>query len=177
MQNPEAQLNRFFKVAVKTKANDLHLKVGQPPKLRIQGVLKDTTGEVITNEKMEEMAFEILTEPQKETFLENGTLDFAYNMDEETRFRISLFRQRGFVSLAARRVSFEILTFEELNLPSVLAKVADSRHGLVLAVGPTGCGKTTTCASMVNYINRTRCCHVIAIEEPIEYLFKDWKAL
>ena len=177
MQDSEVQLDRFFKVAAKTLASDLHLKVGQPPKLRIQGVLKDTTGEVLTSEKMEKMVFEILTEPQKKTFLENGTLDFAYEMDEENRFRVSVFRQRGFVSLAARRVSFEILTFEELNLPPILERVADTNQGLVLAVGPTGCGKTTTCASMVNYINRTRSCHIIAIEDPIEYLFKDQKAI
>jgi twitching motility protein PilT len=173
----EPQLNKFFRAAVKTQASDLHLKVGQPPKLRLYGQLKDTTGEVITEKRMEELVFEILTPVQKEAFLKTGTLDFAYELSDEERFRVSAFRQRGVISLAARRVNSEALTFEQLNLPPILEKIADTTQGLVLAVGPTGCGKTTTIASMINFISRTRSCHIIAIEDPIEYLFKDNKAI
>jgi twitching motility protein PilT len=170
-------LNKFFRVAIKTRASDLHLKVGQPPKLRLYGKLKNTTGEVITDKRMEELVFDILSPAQKELFLESGTIDFAHEIDGEHRFRTNLFRQRGMISLAARRVNTVIPPFEELHLPSTLEKICDSRQGLVLVVGPTGCGKTTTIASMIDYISRTHACHIITIEDPIEYLFKDQKAI
>jgi len=173
----EPKLNRFFRAAIKTRASDLHLKVGQTPQLRLYGELKKTTGDVITPKKMEELVFELLTPAQKELFLEHGTLDFAHEVDGEHRFRTNVFRQRGLISLAARRVNTVIPPFEELHLPSSLEMVCSSRQGLVLVVGPTGCGKTTTIASMINYINRTRSCHIITIEDPIEYLFKDQKAI
>ncbi|MHC4425227.1 MAG: type IV pilus twitching motility protein PilT [Planctomycetota bacterium] len=173
----EPALNKFFRAAIKTRASDLHLKVGQPPKLRLYGQLKNTTGEVMTAERVEELALEILTPAQKEFFLEHGTIDFAHEVDGEHRFRTNLFRQRGMISLAARRVNTVIPPFEELHLPSVLEKICESRQGLVLVVGPTGCGKTTTIASMIDYISRTRSCHVITVEDPIEYLFKDAKAI
>jgi len=173
----EPKLNKFFRAAIKTRASDLHLKVGQTPKLRLFGELKKTTGEPITPEKMEELVFELLSPAQKEFFLEHGTLDFAHEVDGEHRFRTNVFRQRGLISLAARRVNTDIPPFEKLHLPSSLEMICNSRQGLVLVVGPTGCGKTTTIASMINYINRTRSCHIITIEDPIEYLFKDQKAI
>lgn len=173
----EPALNKFFRAAIKTQASDLHLKVGQPPKLRIQGLLKDTTGEVMTEEGMKQLVFEILSPDQKEFFLKSGTVDFAYEVGDEDRFRINVFRQRNVISLAARRVNTEIPPFESLNLPQVLEKICDSKQGLVLVAGPTGCGKTTTVVSMLDYINRTRSCHIVTIEDPIEYLIKDKKAI
>ncbi len=173
----EPKLHRFLRAAIKTQANDLHLKVGQPAKLRLYGQLKNTTGEALTAEQMEEMAFEILSPSQKESFLKHGTVDFAHEIDDENRFRINVFRQRGMISLAARRVSAHVPSFEALHLPSVIEKIADTNQGLVLVVGPTGCGKTTTIAAMIDYINRTRFCHIVTIEDPIEYLFKDQKAI
>jgi twitching motility protein PilT len=173
----EPKLNRFFRAAIKTRASDLHLKVGQTPKLRLFGELKKTTGDVITAEKMEELVFELLSPAQKDFFLEHGTLDFAHEVDGEHRFRTNVFRQRGLISLAARRVNTVIPPFEELHLPQSLEMICASRQGLVLVVGPTGCGKTTTIASMIDYINRTRSCHIITVEDPIEYLFKDQKAI
>lgn len=173
----EPELNKFFRAAIKTQANDLHMKVGQPPKLRLYGRLKDTTGKVMTEEKMEQFVFEILSPAQKETFLKHGTLDFAHEIGDEDRFRINVFRQRGMISLAARRVSANIPPFEELHMPKTLETICERAQGLVLVVGPTGCGKTTTIASMINYINNTRSCHIITIEDPIEYLFKDAKAI
>ncbi|MEJ2703228.1 MAG: PilT/PilU family type 4a pilus ATPase, partial [Sedimentisphaerales bacterium] len=146
-------------------------------KLRLLGELKNTTGEPLTAEKIQEMIFEILTPAQKQFFLEHGTIDFAHEIDGEHRFRTNVFRQRGMISLSARRVNTVIPPFEELHLPATLAKICESRQGLVLVVGPTGCGKTTTIASMIDYINRTRSCHVITVEDPIEYLFKDAKAI
>jgi len=173
----EPGLNKFFRAAIKTQANDLHLKVGQPPKLRILGELKNLKGELMTQERIEELVFEILSPAQKEFFLKNGTVDFAYEIGDEDRFRINVFRQRGMISLAARRVSAYVPPFEELHLPPILEKIADGTQGLVLVVGPTGCGKTTTIASMIDHVNRTRSCHIVTIEDPIEYLFKDKKAI
>jgi twitching motility protein PilT len=173
----EPELNKFFRAAIKTQANDLHLKVGQPPKLRLYGQLKKTTGEIMTEERMEQLVFEILSPAQKEFFLQHGTLDFAHEIGEEDRFRINIFRQRGMVSLAARRVSADVPPFEKLHLPKTLEDICDRAQGLVLVVGPTGCGKTTTIASMINYINKTRSCHIVTVEDPIEYLFKDEKAI
>lgn len=175
--NNEPELNKYFRAAIKTQANDLHLKVGQPPKLRLYGRLKDTTGGPLTETKMEKLVFEILSPAQKEIFLQNGTLDFAHEIGEEDRFRINIFRQRGFISLAARRVSANVPPFKELHLPKTLETICDRAQGLVLVVGPTGCGKTTTIASMINYINKTRSCHIVTVEDPIEYLFVDAKAI
>ncbi len=171
------ELNKFFKAAIKTRASDLHLKVGQPPKLRLFGELKNTTGEVMTAERVEELVFGILSPAQKESFLEYGTLDFAHEIEGEHRFRTNIFRQRGMISLAARRVNTVIPPFGELHLPLILEKICESRQGLILVVGPTGCGKTTTIASMIDHINYTRLCHIVTVEDPIEYLFKDAKAI
>jgi twitching motility protein PilT len=173
----EPQIYKYFRAAIKTHANDLHLKVGQPPKLRYHGKLRNTTAEIITQEKMEQMVFEILNPVQKQFFIENGTLDFAHEFGSDHRFRINIFRQRGLLSLAARRVSAQVPSFESLHLPAVLEEISQANQGLVLVVGPTGCGKTTTIAAMIDYINHTRSCHIITIEDPIEYLFNDDKAI
>jgi twitching motility protein PilT len=174
----EPELNQYFKAAIKTKASDLHLKTGQPPKLRIFGRLKNTTGEIMTPEKIEQLVFEILTEPQKEFFMRHGTIDLAHEVTGQDRFRVNIFRQRGVISLAARRVNSVVPPFESLHLPkTVLEKVSDDTQGLVLVVGPTGCGKSTTIAAMIDYINRNRSCHIITIEDPIEFTFKDSKAI
>jgi len=173
----EPQLNKYFKAAIKTMANDIHLKVGQPPKLRIYGELKNTTGEVLTAERMEQLVFEIMSPAQKEAFLAQGTLDFAHEVGREHRFRLNVFRQRGMISLVGRRVSAHVPSFEKLNLPPILSKIAEARQGLVLVVGATGCGKTTTIAAMLDYITKTRSCHIVTIEDPIEYLYNDNKAI
>jgi len=173
----QPQLNKFFRAAVKTCASDLHLKVGQPPKLRISGQLKNTDGEVITRQGMEQMVFEILSPEHREIFMKNGTCDFAYEIGDHDRFRVDVFRQRGNISLSARRVNTDVPQFEGLNLPPILQNICDGREGLVLVVGPTGCGKSTTIASMINFINHTLSCHIVTIEDPIEYLFKDDKSI
>jgi twitching motility protein PilT len=173
----EPQLDKYFRVAIKTLANDIHLKVGQPPKLRLQGILKNTTGDLLTAERMEELVFEIMNPTQKDFFLKNGTLDFAHEIGKEHRFRINVFRQRGVISLVARRVSAHVPSFESLHLPPVLEKIAEVHQGLVLVVGATGSGKTTTIAAMLDYITRTRACHIVTVEDPIEYLFNDNKAI
>jgi twitching motility protein PilT len=177
LKEASAKLNKYFRAAAANHASDLHLKAGQPPKLRIRGQLKDTSGEIMTKEFIAQTVTELLSPQQKEVFKQNGTLDFAYELDDQTRFRINIFHQRGTVSMSARRVESIIPRFEQINLPKTLEKIADRNQGLVLVVGPTGAGKTTTIVSMIDFINRTRSCHIITIEDPIEFVFKDKKAI
>lgn len=173
----ERRLNKYFKAAIKMQASDVHLKVGQTARLRLFGDLKSTKGEAFEKEALAEMIDELLTQEQREKFKEEGTLDFAYEYNDDHRFRVNVFMQRTNVSLVARRVDSSVPSFENLHLPSVVEKIAEAKEGLVLVVGPTGCGKTTTIASMLDHIARTRPCHIVTIEDPIEYLYKDNKAI
>ena len=173
----EPAINKFFRVVIKNDASDLHLKVGIPPKIRIHGTLKSTTAEVLTEQIAEKLIFEIMSEEQKQFFLENGAIDFAWQVGEEDRFRINVFRQRGNVSLAARHITSNIPAFETLHLPPIVEKIAEASDGMILVTGPTGCGKSTTIASMIDHINRKRSCHIVTIEDPIEYLHRDQKAI
>jgi twitching motility protein PilT len=176
LKNPP-QIEKLFKAAIKADASDLHLKVGAPPKLRIHSKLKNTTGQPMTEEEIEELVFEIMSDEQKDYFLKHGALDFAYQVGEMDRFRINTFRQRGYISMVARRISGKIPPFESLHLPPVVETIADNPDGLVLVTGPTGCGKTSTIASMIDHINRTRAEHIVTIEDPIEYLHIDKKSI
>ena len=133
--------------------------------------------EVLTEARAEELIFEIMSPSQKEYFLENGALDFAYQVGKMDRFRINAFRQRGCVSLAARHISGNIPAFESLHIPPSVEKIAEEHSGMILVTGPTGCGKSTTIASMIDHINRTRACHIVTIEDPIEFLHVDNKAI
>jgi twitching motility protein PilT len=173
----EPELNKYFKAAIKQQATDLHLKANQVPKMRLQGVLKNTNVEPFTKEKMEQMAYEIMSPAQKEYFIQNGSLDLPYELTETDRFRVNIFRQRGAISIAARRITSDIPAFESLHLPTTIHKLTEGHGGLILVIGPSGCGKTTTIASMVDYINSTRACHIVTIEDPIEYLHHDKKAI
>jgi twitching motility protein PilT len=171
------EIEKLFRAAIKADASDLHLKVGMVPKFRIHGKLVSTTGEVMTEQRAETLIFEIMSEEQKQYFMENGSLDFAFQVGDMDRFRINAFRQRGFMSLAARHISGRIPEFETLHLPPIVEKIAEHHDGLVLVTGPTGCGKTTTIASMIDHINRSRACHIVTVEDPIEFLHVDKKAI
>ncbi len=174
----EPEINRYFKAAIKAHASDLHLKVGQPPKLRLNEGIRSTTANPLTQEKIEKLVFEILSDKQKQFFLETGDIDFAYDVSQTDRFRVNVFRQRSKISLAARRITAQIPPFDSLHLPSALKAIADkSYEGLILVTGPAGCGKSTTIASMVDYINLTRSCHIITIEDPLEFVYTDKKAI
>ncbi len=173
----DLKINKLFKALVKSRGSDLHLKVGLPPKMRISGEIRATNAPVLTEEAMEEMIYQMLTADQKEYFMKNGSLDFAHALGEVDRFRVNVFRQKGFIGLVARRIDADIPPFEKLNLPEIIAKIADYPTGLVLVVGPTGSGKSTTIASMIDRINRQRACHIVTIEDPIEYLHSDKKAI
>ncbi len=175
--NKVPEIEKLFRAVIKADASDLHLKVGVPPKIRIHSKLKNTTGEPLTEDVIENYVFEIMSSEQKEFFLHHGALDFAYSVGEMDRFRINVFRQRSYVSMAARRISGRIPPFEALHVPPVVEKIAETHDGLVLVTGPTGSGKSTTIASMIDHINRNRACHIVTVEDPIEFLHVDKKAI
>ncbi|MCK4888041.1 MAG: PilT/PilU family type 4a pilus ATPase, partial [Planctomycetes bacterium] len=141
------------------------------------GSLKNTTGTKLTEKFAEKLMFEIITEGQKKFFLEKGALDFAHQVGPADRFRVNIFRQRGVISLAARHITSNIPAFETLHMPDTVEKIAENHAGMVLVTGPTGCGKSTTIASMIDHINRTRPCHIVTIEDPLEFLHNDKKAI
>lgn len=170
-------IDKLFRALIKADGSDLHLKVGLVPRMRISGNLRNTNYPVLTEKSMEDLVFEMLTEKQKDFFLQNGAFDFAHSLGNMDRFRVNIFRQKGSVSLVARHITGNIPKFETLNLPIIVQEIAKTAHdGLVLVTGPTGCGKSTTIASMIDYINRHRPCHIVTIEDPIEYLHMDHKA-
>ena len=173
----DPKINKLFKGLVKAQGSDLHLKVGLPPKMRVSGEIRATKADELTDAAMEELIFEMLTPEQKEFFMKRGSLDFAHAISERDRFRVNIFRQKGHVGLVARRIDSNIPPFEKLNLPPVIERLSDYPTGLILVVGPTGSGKSTTIASMIDRINRAKACHIVTIEDPIEYLHSDKKAI
>ena len=171
------QINELFKQAVDQKASDLHLVVGVPPALRIDGELKKLEKlPVLTKEKVERMIFSLLTAEQKEVFLANKELDLSYSW-QGVRFRVNIYHQKGTMAASFRLIPEKIGSLEELNLPPVCEQFISLRQGLVLVTGPSGMGKSTTLASIINTINQERKAHVVTIEDPIEYIYPSGKSI
>jgi twitching motility protein PilT len=171
-------LNDMLKITFDRRASDLHIKVGVPPVLRIDGRLTPIeTEKRLTQEDTLAIAFGIMNTAQKTKFKEKNELDMAYGVPGLGRFRVNVFQQRGSVGLVFRVVPAKVLNFEELLLPQVLTKVAQEARGLILVTGTTGSGKSTTLAAMIDYINTTRTSHIITIEDPIEFLHRDKKSI
>ena len=167
-------IDDMLRIVVEREASDLHLKVGSPPVLRISGGLLpigDSLG--LTSEEMQEALEHVTTEQQREEFAEELELDFAYSLPEAARFRVNAARQRGSITLAFRQVYWKIPTIEDLGLPQICKILATRPDGFILVTGPTGCGKSTTLAAMIDYLNERERRRVITIEDPIEYLFED----
>ena len=165
-----AELLRY---AVERGASDLHLSAGNVPFIRVDGEMLPAAVPALDGSDTESAA-DFLTPPHKaEEFATTNEADFAYSLDGSGRFRVNVLRQRGTVALAIRRVSSEGQTFAELQLPPVVQSFAEARRGLALVTGPTGSGKTTTIASMIGFINRTRRAHIVTIEDPIEVIHTD----
>jgi len=163
--------------AVKNGASDIHLTVGSPPAVRVDGRIRFIGDESLT--PRDNLAFldEILNENQKEKFLRLGDFDLAHSVSGLGRFRVNVLRQRGSVGIVLRHVKGKILGFEQLNLPPVMAAIADLRRGLVLITGTTGSGKSTTLAAMIDRVNEARREHIITLEDPIEFLHKNKKSI
>ncbi|MCY2928688.1 MAG: PilT/PilU family type 4a pilus ATPase [Planctomycetota bacterium] len=166
------ELKALFLNMVKAKASDLHMKAGLSPHLRIQGEVHPTAAEPVTSEAIERMALSLMDARQSEQFLTTGNVDVAYELPGGDRFRVNVFRQRGTAAMAVRRVSREIPDIDALHLPASIHAISQSAQGLILLAGPTGCGKSTTIASMIEHINKTQSCHILTLEDPIEYLYE-----
>ena len=172
------ELNEILGIAMKARGSDIHLKAGLPPIIRIDGALRAIpNAERLSSDAVRNMAFGIMNERQKKIFDDNFEVDLSYGVPGMGRFRVNAFAQRGTVALVLRAIPIAIPTLESLNLPPVLKKLAMEQRGLILVTGTTGSGKSTTLASMIDYINEHRTCNIITIEDPVEYLHKDKKSL
>lgn len=171
-------LDEILKIAMKIEASDVHLKVGKPPIYRVQNRLapiKDS--KVLTYNELTEMLYSIMTPKQREEFEAKLDYDMAYSVPGVGRFRVNLFKQRGSIGAVMRAIPMVIKGFKELGLPPVLEKIASEKRGLILVTGTTGSGKSTTLASIIDYINNNFTCNIITIEDPIEFLFRDNKSI
>jgi twitching motility protein PilT len=166
-------LRALLEEMIERDASDLHITAGDKPKLRIDGDITDANVDVVLTPKDTlQLAYSILTENQKKRFETEDELDFSFGIQNLARFRGNCFKQRGCVSLVIRQIPFNIRTFEELGLPNAVAKMAERPRGLVLVTGPTGSGKSTTLAAMIDKINRERRGHIITVEDPIEFIHR-----
>ncbi|MCJ7499474.1 type IV pilus twitching motility protein PilT [bacterium] len=163
-------IHQLLKFMVENGASDLHITPGTPPQLRIDGALRPLNVPTLTPPETKKIAYSLLTDAQKHIFEEEKELDFSFGVKGLSRFRANVFQTRGSVGAAIRTIPFEILTFESLKLPKVVADLNKRPKGLILVTGPTGSGKSTTLAAMIDSINRTRHEHIITIEDPIEFL-------
>jgi len=172
------KIEELLRVMVDKGASDLHLRVMRPPILRIDGILKIMEGMPhITPSDLKEAFEHVTNENHKQTFRNELELDLAYSIRGMARFRINVFMQRGTISMAVRRVPFEVPTIDELDLPAVCKSLALKPRGLVLVTGRTGTGKSTTLAAMINHLNKNEARNIITIEDPIEYVFQDEKCM
>jgi twitching motility protein PilT len=169
-------LRKYLEACIRYEASDVHVKVDLPPRIRVRNALKNLQTDQCSEQLMFQIAKDILDERQYEHFHRHGSIDFAHDYDDDNRFRINLFMARGHPSLAARLITSDVKTFEQLHLPQQLGDLAMSAQGLILFAGITGSGKSTSIAAMLQYINERKRVHIVTVEDPIEYLFKDDKA-
>ncbi|MFD2213791.1 type IV pilus twitching motility protein PilT [Metabacillus endolithicus] len=173
----KAKIDSILKLAFEKQASDIHLSVGVPPVMRINGELVRIGENMLMPADTEEMAKAMISSAKWSLFEEKGELDFSYGIPGVSRFRVNAFRQRSCISLAVRIVPRNIPSIDDLQLPSILKSIVEKPHGLILVTGPTGSGKSTTLASMISFMNQTMKRHVITLEDPIEYLHKHQKCI
>ncbi len=166
-------LNPLLETLASESGSDLHLKVGSPPIIRVDGKLRRLDGDRLGGQDTVEAVHSIIPDDRRQKLENQNEVDFAYSVAGLGRFRVNAFRQRGSMSLVIRAVRVGVPSFEELGLPPVIGQLADSHRGLILVTGPTGSGKTTTLAAMIDRINSTRPVHILTLEDPIEYLHAD----
>ena len=167
---PPVNLHQLLKAMIEKGASDLHITTGSPPQLRIDGDLVPLRVPPLSPVDTKQLCYSILTDAQKHKFEEENELDLSFGVKSLARFRANLFMQRGAVAAAFRTIPFKILTFQELGLPPVISEIASRPRGLVLVTGPTGSGKSTTLASIIDKVNTEAHYHILTIEDPIEYL-------
>jgi twitching motility protein PilT len=166
-------LRALLEEMIEKEASDLHITTGERPKLRIDGDIADSSvAEILTPKDTLQLAYSVLTENQKKRFETEDELDFSFGIQNLARFRGNCFKQRGCVSMVIRMIPFNVRTFQELGLPPVIAKLAERPRGLVLVTGPTGSGKSTTLAAIIDKINKERKGHIITVEDPIEFIHR-----
>src|SRR5262245_50975288 len=167
------QVNDLLKVAIEASASDLHLKVGSYPLMRVRGALVPINEEKrLEHDDVVAMGAAIMSASQRQKFKEAQEVDLAYSVAGLGRFRVNIFQQRGTVGLVLRVIPMQIRSVDELGLPQTLKRIAQEERGLVLVTGTTGSGKSTTLAALIDYINHTRCSHVMTVEDPIEFLHR-----
>jgi twitching motility protein PilT len=166
-------LRALLEEMIEKEASDLHITAGERPKLRVDGDITDSSvPDVLTPKDTLQLAYSVLTENQKKRFEQEDELDFSFGIQNLARFRGNVFKQRGCVALAIRMIPFNVRTFQELGLPPIIAKLAERPRGLVLVTGPTGSGKSTTLAAMIDKVNKERKGHIITVEDPIEFIHR-----
>lgn len=170
-------LDELLELLIQRKGSDLHVKVGRPPLMRISGKIVPTEFERVTLETAKTLIYGIMTPFQIQKFESDWELDFSYSLKDVARFRVNAYFQRGAVGAAFRMIPFKIPTIDEMSLPPVLKDLALKHQGLILVTGPTGSGKSTTLASMIDHINANRQCHIMTVEDPIEFVYKDNQAM
>ncbi len=176
----DKDVDKYFRALVKLEGSDLHMKVGQPPIVRVHGTLKPLNRGPVTSEEMTRLLVPMMTRRSRQIFDKEGGCDFAYTIEVdgvEWRFRVNMLQQLGKMGLVARRVSNFIPDFEGLHLPPIMETLCHHEQGMILLAGVTGSGKSTTIASMLNFINRNYIKHILTLEDPIEFVFKDEKCL
>ncbi|MCC2678186.1 MAG: twitching motility protein [Pseudobdellovibrio sp.] len=172
-----ATIDDLFRLMVEQKASDLHLTSGAPPFLRLHGNMSPLNYRQLSNQDVQALIFEILTEKQKKAFVEKWELDFAYVVEGLGRFRCNVFMQRKGLGAVFRTIPEKIKTAQELNLPPSIVDLTDTDRGLILVTGPTGSGKSTTLAAMIQHINSNREAHILTVEDPIEFVHPNLKSL
>ena len=170
-------IQRLLTAIIKFDGSDLVLKADSPPLFRVYGDLIPLEAEALNHDTVATLIESLLTPKQSETFHRDLELDFSYEIAGVSRYRVNIFQQRGNMGLVARAIPFEIRTMEEIGLPAVCKQFCELPRGLVLITGPTGCGKSTSLASMINYINHSRAEHIVTVEDPIEYVYEDVQSL
>lgn len=170
----ELPVNQLFRTVMLHEGSDLHLKAGMPGMMRLRGLIQKMATKPLTNDDLEKLLFPTMNEKQRKTFDEKGGADYAHIVGaDECRFRVNLFKQRGKLALVARRVNTKIPSFEKLGLPPSIEGLCHYDQGLVILAGVTGSGKSTTIASMLEYMNQREALHILTIEDPIEFVFSD----
>jgi twitching motility protein PilT len=166
-------LRALLEEMIEREASDLHITAGERPKLRIDGDITDSSvNEVLTPKDTLQLAYSVLTENQKKRFETEDELDFSFGIQNLARFRGNVFKQRGCVAVVIRMIPFNVKTFQDLGLPPIVAKLAEKPRGLILVTGPTGSGKSTTLAAVIDKINKERKGHIITVEDPIEFIHR-----